>query len=310
MEMMDINWKLARKKNALHIRATMIHAIRGFFIDRDYLEVETPSRIPGPAPECNIDAIPSDGWFLHTSPELCMKRLLAAGYPRIFQIPKCFRGGERGTLHIPEFTLLEWYKSGIDYFRMMGECEELIVHVARSLGHEGKIDYRGRGIDIQTPWERISVKNAFRRYSSVSLERALENNRFDEIMVSEIEPNLGKEGPAFLYDYPVVLGALARVKKKDPGVAERFELYMGGLELANAFSELTDAAEQRARFEEEQKNRSVSGKAPYPMPEKFLSELTNMPESSGIALGVDRLAMIFTNSESIDDVVTFTPEEL
>ena len=142
------------------------------------------------------------------------------------------------------------------------------------------------------------------------MKKALDENRFDEIMVSEIEPNLGKKGPVFLYDYPVALGALARVKKADTEVAERFELYMGGLELANAFSELTDAAEQRARFEKERKNRRELGKTLYPMPEKFLSELTNMPESSGIALGVDRLAMIFTDSASIDDVVTFTPEDL
>jgi len=308
---MEESWKLARKRDALHLRAAMIRTIREFFIDRDYLEVETPSRIPGPAPECHIDAIPSDGWFLHTSPELCMKRLLSAGYPRIFQITRCFRDGERGSLHIPEFTLLEWYKSCIDYCRMMEECEELIVHVARSLGHEEKIHYRGEKIDIRKPWERISVRDAFSRYSSVSLEHALRSNCFDEIMVEEIEPRFKEiQRPVFLYDYPVTLGALARVKKADPEVAERFELYMGGLELANAFSELTDAAEQRERFEEEQKDRRISGKVVYPMPEKFLSELSNMPEASGIALGVDRLAMIFTNSESIDDVVTFTPEEL
>ncbi|MEA2014558.1 MAG: EF-P lysine aminoacylase EpmA [Thermodesulfobacteriota bacterium] len=308
---MNTNWKLARKRNALYIRAEMIRAIRGFFTDRDYLEVETPSRIPGPAPECNIDAIPSDGWFLHTSPELCMKRLLAAGYPRIFQVTRCFRGEERGSLHIPEFTLLEWYRSGIDYRIMMEECEELITHVAHILGHEKQINYSGKTIDIRTPWERISVKDAFRLYSSVSMEKALENDCFDEIIVREIESRFaGTNRPVFLYDYPVVLGALARVKEADPEVAERFELYMGGLELANAFSELTDATEQRARFEEEQKARDESGKPPYPMPEKFLSELICMPESSGIALGVDRLAMIFTNSESIDDVVTFTPEDL
>jgi len=308
---MEKNWNLTRKRNALHIRAAMIRTIRGFFIDRDYLEVETPSRIPGPAPECNIDAIPSDGWYLHTSPELCMKRLLAAGYPRIFQITRCFRSEERGSLHISEFTLLEWYTSGMDYRRMMEDCEELIIHVAHSLDHEGQIDYRGKKIDIRSPWERVSVRDAFSRYSSVSLEHALRSNCFDEIMVEEIEPRFKEiQRPVFLYDYPVTLGTLARVKKTDPEVAERFELYMGGLELANAFSELTNAAEQRARFEEEQKNRRESGKTPYPMPEKFLSELSNMPESSGIALGVDRLAMIFTNSESIDDVVAFTPEDL
>ncbi|MBW2545031.1 MAG: EF-P lysine aminoacylase GenX [Deltaproteobacteria bacterium] len=308
---MEENWNLARKRNSLYIRAAMIQAIREFFIDKDYLEVETPSRIPGPAPECHIDAIPSDGWYLHTSPELCMKRLLAAGYPRIFQITRCFRGEERGSLHIPEFTLLEWYTSGADYFRMMEECEELIVHVALSLGHEGKIHYRGKEIDIRTPWERISVKDAFMRYSTVTMEKALKDDCFDEIMIREIEPRFADTNRlVFLYDYPVAMGALARVKKTDPEVAERFELYMGGLELANAFSELTDPAEQRARFEEELKNRRASGRVVYPMPEKFLSELINMPESSGIALGVDRLAMIFTDSASIDDVVAFTPEEL
>lgn len=307
---MEESWKLARKENALRIRAEMIRGIRRFFTEKDYLEVETPSRIPGPAPESHIDAIPSDGWFLHTSPELCMKRLLAAGYARIFQITRCFRSEERGSLHIPEFTLLEWYRSGIDYQRMMEECEELIVCVARSLGYGDKINYRGKEIDIRLPWSRISVKEAFRCYSSVSMGKALADDRFDEVMVQEIEPNLDGGKPVFLYDYPVELGSLARVKETDPEVAERFELYMGGLELANAFSELTDAAEQRARFEKEQQNRSESGKALYPMPEKFLAEMPDMPESSGIALGVDRLAMIFTDSASIDDVVAFTPESL
>ena len=308
--MMESDWRLANKREALQTRAAMIRAIRRFFTDRDYLEVETPTRIPGPAPEANIDAIPSDGWYLHTSPELCMKRLLAAGYPRLFQITRCFRGEERGSRHMTEFTLLEWYESGIDYRRMMELCEEMIVSVAQDLGHEEDITYRGRRIAMGRPWERLSVREAFNRYTSVSMEEALGQGCFDEIMVEEIEPNIGTEGPVFLYDYPVALGALARTKKTDPRVAERFELYMGGLELANAFSELTDAAEQRSRFEEEMKNRRASGRTAYPMPEKFLAALPAMPESAGIALGVDRLAMIFADKKSIDDVVTFTPEDL
>ncbi|MDO9516102.1 MAG: EF-P lysine aminoacylase EpmA [Syntrophales bacterium] len=307
---METDWRLTKKRAALQIRAVMIRAIRRFFTDRDYLEVETPTRIPGPAPEAHIDAISSDGWYLHTSPELCMKRLLAAGYPRIFQITRCFRGAERGSRHMPEFTLLEWYESGIDYIRMMEVCEDLILSVAHDLGHEGNITYRGRQIAMHRPWERICVSEAFRHYSPISMEEALEQGRFDEIMVGEIEPRIGTEGPVFLYDYPAALGALARVKQADPRVAERFELYMGGLELANAFSELTDAQEQRTRFEEELKSRRASGRATYPMPEKFLAALSAMPESSGIALGVDRLAMIFANRESIDDVVAFTPEDL
>lgn len=308
--MMETGWRLTQKKDALHIRAAMIRAIRRFFTDRDYLEVETPTRIPGPAPEVNIDAIPSDGWYLHTSPELCMKRLLAAGYPRLFQITRCFRGEERGSRHMTEFTLLEWYESGIDYRRMMEVCEEMIVSVARDLGHGEDITYRGRRIAMDRPWERLSVRDAFKRYTSVSMEEALERGLFDEIMVGEIEPNIDTGKPLFLYDYPVALGALARIKKTDPQVAERFELYMGGLELANAFSELTDAAEQRARFEEEMKNRRASGRAAYSMPEKFLAALPAMPESSGIALGIDRLAMIFADRPSIDDVVAFTTEDL
>ncbi|MBT8490351.1 MAG: EF-P lysine aminoacylase GenX, partial [Deltaproteobacteria bacterium] len=142
----------ARRNNTLRMRAGIIQVIRDFFIERDYLEVETPLRIPAPAPESHIDAIPSDGWFLHTSPELCMKRLLAAGYSKIFQISKCFRDRERGSLHLPEFTLLEWYRAGIDYREMMNECEELIVFIARSLDRGDTIRYQGTTIDLKKPW--------------------------------------------------------------------------------------------------------------------------------------------------------------
>jgi lysyl-tRNA synthetase class 2 len=307
---MDEGRTLSGRKEALTIRAEMIRAIRRFFMERDYLEIETPLRVPTLAPESHIDAISSDGWFLHTSPELCMKRLLSAGFHRIFQISHCFRKGERGRLHIDEFTLLEWYRAGIDYLDMMEECEDLFLSVAEELGFGKTIEYQGRVIDLTKPWERISVKEAFQRYSSLSPEKAIEEGRFDEIMVTEIEPNLGKKKPTFLYDYPLSLGSLARKKKKDPSVAERFEIYAGALELANAFSELTDTGEQRKRFQKEDEFRRRSGKTAYPVPEKFLDALSRMPESSGIALGVDRLVMIFTGSASIDEVVAFTPEEL
>jgi lysyl-tRNA synthetase class 2 len=307
---MDESRKLSGRKDALTTRAEMIQAIRRFFTDRDYLEIETPLRVPTLAPESHIDAIPSDGWFLHTSPELCMKRLLAAGFHRIFQISHCFRKGERGRLHVDEFTLLEWYRAGIDYLDLMDECEDLFIFVAGELGFGKTIKYQGRKIDLTKPWERISVREAFEKYSSLSPEKAIEKGLFDEIMVAEIEPHLGKNKPTFLYDYPLSLGSLAREKKKDPSVAERFEIYMAGLELANAFSELTDTEEQRKRFQKEDEFRRSSGKTAYPVPEKFLDALSRMPESSGIALGVDRLAMIFTGSASIDEVVAFTPEDL
>ena len=304
------NWSLLKRKKTLQQRARIVQEIRRFFIETGYVEVETPHRIPSPAPESHIDAIPSDMWFLQTSPELCMKRMVAAGYEKIFQICRCWREKERGSLHLPEFSLLEWYRAGGDYRSLMEECEGLIRFAARAIGLGEKIIFRSHEIDLSTPWERISVNEAFRRYTKTSMTGALEQNLFDEAMVQEIEPNLGVERPMFLYDYPAQRGALARLKLEDPSVAERFELYMGGLELANGFSELIDPAEQRERFRIENRNRQSFGKPVYSMPEKFLAELDNMPPSSGIALGVDRLVMVFLDIETIDDVVAFTPEEL
>ena len=307
---MDEQWILARRREALQTRAEMIQTIRQFFLSRDYLEVETPLRVPTQAPEAHIDPVMSEGWFLHTSPELCMKRLLAAEYERIFQFARCFRAGERGNLHIGEFTLLEWYRAGIDYGDMMDECEELFIHIAEALGRGQTVTYQGHTIALERPWERIAVREAFRRHAPLTMEAAIEAGSFDETMVSHIEPRIGRTGPTILYDYPASLAALSRIREDDPGVAERFEIYLGGLEVANAFSELTDANEQRARFAREQDHRRTMGKPPYPEPERFLAALPSMPQSSGIALGVDRLAMIFTDSDTIDDVVAFTPEML
>ena len=304
------NWQLVRRKTALHQRAQIIQEIRHFFIHQGYLEVETPHRIPAPAPESHIDAVPSGTWYLHASPELCMKRLLAAGYEKIFQICRCWRGKERGSQHIPEFTLLEWYRTSEDYRSLMEECELLIPAVARSMGLGEELFSRGHVVDLARPWETISVRQAFQRYARSSMEEALEKDLFDEIMVEEIEPKLGLERPTFLYDYPAQRGALARLKPGDPAVAERFELYIGGLELANGFSELVDPEEQRRRFEKENENRRLMGKAVYSFPEKFLSELGEMPPSAGIALGIDRLVMVLLNASTFDDVVAFTPEEL
>jgi len=304
------NLILARRRKVLQQRAQILQGIRQFFIEESYLEVETPQRIPAPAPESHIDAIPSDTWFLHTSPELCMKRMMAAGFDKIFQICRCWRERERGSLHLPEFTLLEWYRTGADYHSLMEECEELMRFVATFISLGQKTYFRGQEIDLSGSWERISVKEAFRCYSKTSMAEAMEENLFDEIMVQEIEPNLGVVKPTFIYDYPSQRGALARLKKEDPSVAERFELYMGGLELANGFSELVDSEEQRRRFHMENENRQSFGKRIYSIPDKFLAELDNMPPSAGIALGVDRLVMVFLDVETIDEVVAFTPEEL
>lgn len=303
---MTAEWPLARRRGALVQRGIIFDRVRKFFREKGYLEVETPFRIPAPAPETQIDAIDSRGWFLQTSPEICMKRMLAAGYRRIFQICRCWRDGERGARHLSEFTMLEWYRAGADYLALMEETEALV----RSAAGTTRISYRGLSIELEPPWERISVDEAFRRFAGTGAAEALSAGSFDEIMVERIEPNLGLARPAFLYDYPAPLGALARLKEENPGVAERFELYIGGLEIANAFSELTDAEEQRARFEAEAAERAASGRKGYPLPEKFLASLPQMPESAGIALGLDRLVMVLLDADSIDDVVAFTTEEL
>ncbi len=307
---MDEDWRLTGKSEVLRIRAAMTRSIRRFFQDQDFLECETPLRIPAPAPESHIDTVASGEWFLQTSPELCMKRLLAAGYPKIFQICKCFRAGERGALHLPEFTMLEWYRTGTDYRTLMDDCEGLIARVAGELGLGGAVSWQGRRICLLPPWERITVREAFARYAGLSVEEALRRDCFDETMVCAVEPRLGMERPVFLYEYPAELAALARVNAENPEVAERFELYAAGLELANAFSELTDVAEQRRRFEEASRDRRLKNCPAYPLPERFLQALSWMPPSAGIALGMDRLAMILTDQVKIDDVVAFTPESL
>ncbi|MEJ2662082.1 MAG: EF-P lysine aminoacylase EpmA [Desulfobacteraceae bacterium] len=291
-------------------RARIMNIIRQFFVENRYLEVETPLRIPAPAPEQHIDAEPSGRWFLHTSPELCMKRLLAAGFPRIYQITKCFRRKERGSRHLPEMTLLEWYTANTDYSDMMDQCQDLILFLADRLRIDQPLAYQNHTIDINPPWPRLTVEAAFDRYGSISMVTALKDGRFDEVMGLEIEPRLGLTRPVFLCDYPAACGALARLKPGRPDVAERFELYIGSLELCNGFSELTDSKEQRRRFEEESTRRRCSGKAAYPMPEAFLETLADMPPASGNALGIDRLVMLLADQSHIDGVVAFIPEEL
>ncbi len=303
---MEGNWALTCKRPRLEQRSRIVQTIRSFFVQRHYLEVETPHRTPGNAPEAYIDPIGSDGWFLHTSPELCMKRLLAAGYRRLFQICRCWRAGERGARHLPEFAMLEWYAAECDYHHLMTECEELL----RLLVPSGRLAYGNRNIDLSRPFERLTVAEAFRRHAQLDLAEALVAGHFDEQLTLHVEPHLGQLQPTFLTEYPTELAALARSHPTRPGVAERFELYVAGMELANAFSELTDVREQRRRFDIEETLRREAGKPPYPVPEKFLAELSAMPEAAGIALGLDRLVMLLTDAESIDQVVAFPPELL
>jgi len=287
-------------------RAALIQGTRSFFISQGFLEVETPIRIPSPAPEAHIEPERAGDWYLQTSPELCMKRLLAAGCTRIFQICKCFRRHERGDRHLPEMTMLEWYRAEADYRDVMSDCEGLL----HSLENCGILHGTNQAIDLTPPWPRLTLHAAFERYAPISLDQALLDDCFEEVLVHDIEPHLGQKTPVFLYDYPASQASLSRLHPDNPALAERFELYINGVELANGFSELTDASEQRRRFRIEQKIISSLGRQPGPMPDPFLADLTRMPPAAGIALGIDRLVMLFTGASRIDQVVAFSPEGL
>lgn len=306
---MNIN-KLSNLKNTLKLRAKIIQAIRTFFVNNDYLEVETPCRIPTLLPEAHVDIQTTDKWFLQTSPEACMKMLLASGCTRIFQICKCFRRNERGNKHLPEFTLLEWYCAESDYLKMMVQCESLIQFISKTLGFKNQLEYQGKQIDLSSPWNRMSVAEAFLNYTSISVDDALLTNKFDEIIACEIEPNLGIKKPLFLYDYPVLKGAFAKTKDNNSKIAERFELYISGIELCNAYTEINNPDKQKEKFEYEQNLRKLLGKQIHPIPENFLKFLKYMPDASGNALGIDRLIMLFANTDKIDNTVAFTPESL
>ena len=239
-----------------------------------------------------------------------MKRLLCRGYGKIFQICRCWRENERGKRHVPEFTLLEWYRSNSDYADIMEDCRELLEQVALAVCGRTTLPYQGGEISFGNGIRRISVREAFTHYGGTTMEDALRNNTFDEIMVTAIEPALPHGVPVILMDYPAPLAALARLKPGDPSVGERFELYAGGLELANGFSELNDPHEQRLRFQEANGARARAGLPPLPLPEPFLADLGAMPPAAGIALGIDRLVMLCADTANIDDVLAFTPEEL
>jgi len=290
---------------ALETRHRVLQAIRDFFITREFIEVETPSRVLWPALELHIDAEPSGDHFLRTSPELHMKKLLASGYERIFQMGPCFRRGERGRLHHPEYTLLEWYRADADYMDILADTKALLTHIAREVLGTTDIRYQGRTIALWPIWEQMTVTQAFRQYAGWDLSAGFDAERFDLDLVDRVEPGLPRDVPVILLDYPHEVGALARQKPGDPRVVERWELYVAGLELANAYSELTDAEEQRRRFEACAKERKMLGKEVYPLDKEFLQLLDHMPPSGGVALGVDRLVMLLTDSSSLDEVIPF-----
>lgn len=297
----------------LLLRAALFSTIRKFFWGSGFTEVDTPIRQPVCIPESNISPLRSGQYYLQTSPELCMKRLLASGCPKIFQICHCFRAEERGRLHLEEFQMLEWYREGAEYQQLMSDCENLLgflfeelVSLTSTTGRESAIF---PGVDLTLPWPRLSVAETFAKYSSISLEQAVDKDVFEEILVEKIEPHLGIDQPLFLYDYPLALGSLARIKVEEPQYVERFELYLNGVELANGFSELTDDLQQRERFQKEIDTIRSKGGDYQGMPEQFLQDLKKLDSAAGIAMGLDRLFMSVAGFQEISEAVTFSPDD-
>lgn len=281
--------------------------------------MDTPLRVRSPGTEPHISPLgvrggvrAGDQRFLITSPELQMKRLLVEGSGPIFQITHVFRGGEQGPLHQPEFCMLEWYQPGTDYRGMMDDTEALLGFLVTRLGLPRRVTWRGRSVDIGVAAERITVEQAFLRHASLpppvpTTPEAEE--RFFRILVEQVEPKLGLGRPSFLIDYPACQASLARVRPGPHPVAERAELYLAGVELCNAFTELTCPREQRQRVEQEIAQRRERGLGELPPDTRFLEALDRgMPASGGNALGVDRLVMLLAGANSVAEVMAF-PEE-
>ncbi len=318
----------------------MLRALREFFTARDFVEVDTAILQVSPGNEAHLAAFSTQlrvpggqehCLYLHTSPEFAAKKLLAAGEPRLFTFAKVFRNAERSALHHPEFTMLEWYRAGETYDRLMDDCADLLRTAAETTGRHNWC-FRGRHADATLPPDRMSVADAFYNHAGIDLLSTLDGDTgdraalavaaetvgthvavdddwsdiFARVLVEKVEPHLGLGRPTILDRYPTVEAALARPCADDKRVAERFELYVCGVELANGFGELTDAAEQRRRFETEMTLREARYGERYPLDEDFLQALARMPPASGIALGFDRLVMLVAGAERVDQVM-WTP---
>lgn len=290
----------------LERRSKILRTVRDFFDALGFIEVETPVRIPAPAQETHIDAPPSGRAWLRASPELHMKRLLTEGFEKIYQIGPCFRSGECGRRHNPEFTMLEWYRTGADYLDILADTEALVSAVFMALFGKTTLSYRGATIQLAGPWTRLTVSDAYRRWAGWDPAEHWDADRFDTDMIARIEPALPRATPCVLIDYPAPAASLARLKPGDARVAERWEVYIGGLEIANAYSELCDGTAQRARFNEAARERQALGKDVYPLDEPFLNALERgMPPCGGIALGLDRLVMLACDADDIAEVRAF-----
>ena len=283
-------------------RAQVLSALRAFFDWHGFVEVETPVRIAAPAPEPHIDCPvvphPTGGpvSYLRASPELQMKRLLAAGMDRIYQIGPCFREGEVGTRHNSEFTMIEWYRRAANYLDILVDCEELVCGLVTQFGCNLHNYVKGKN------FKRIQVRDIYCQEAGWDPWSCWNQDRFDFDMATKIEPSLKERGPVFLMDYPPQAASLAKLRGD---VAERWELYVDGLELANCFTELCDPSEQRRRFVVARDERRQLGEQDYPLDEEFLSALEQIDSAAGVALGVDRLVMMLLGAHSIETVRAF-----
>ena len=331
----------ADRRPLLVQRGAIKRGFRGWFEAEGFTEVECGALVISPGNETHLHAFQTEmigpdlgtrPLYLHTSPEFAAKKLLAAGEHRIFEFARVFRNRERGRLHAPEFTMLEWYRTHEPYEAVIQDCLTLLQVAADVVGTE-RLRYRGAACDPRAPADRLTVAEAFTHLAGIDLLATLSDDgagdanalrsrarrggidvaddddwsdMFAKILTLRIEPRLGMERPCILTEYPVCEAALARVSPRDPRVAERFELYACGVELANGFGELTDPVQQRARFEAEMAKKEKVYGLRYPLDEALLEALQHMPPSSGVALGFDRLVMLATGAPSIDSVL-WTP---
>ena len=292
----------------LALRAVLLGSIRRFFEEREFLEVETPAIVPCPGLDVHLAAFevraPKGepvGW-LATSPEYQMKRLLSAGAERIFQLCRSYRAEEHGRHHEREFTMLEWYRANATSDDVIRDTEELVAFVASALDQPAP--------ELQPPWQRLTVDEALQFHANEALDTLVQDEeQFFRVWVEEVQPRLGNERPIIVTDWPSSMASLARLKPS--GMADRFEVFFRGVELCNGFGELTDATEQRRRFQRDQAERRAAGAPIYPIDERFLDDLERgMPESGGNALGVDRLLMLLLGADSIQAVMPFPEERL
>lgn len=298
------NTRLAALIPALRYRARVLAAVRKYCDGAGYCEVETPVGVIAPAAEEYIESPRAGDFFLRSSPELQMKRLLCMGLDRMYQLGPCFRAGENGRQHRSEFTMLEWYGAHDTYL----DALDFTMGVVRSAAHEangrGTIFFRGHEIDLDADWEVIPVREAFRRFAGKSADKlAEEEGLFELVLTESVEPNLPKDRPCVLIDYPIRFGAFARAKAEDPTLVERWEAYIGGVELANTYGELTDPVIQRERFRQFAETRKQYGLAEYPEPVEFLDAIdSGMPDAAGGAMGFDRLVMLLRGADSLAEV--------